>query len=272
MNNIVANFNNVILPFAKSYGLPFNKKRAILREYLQVKTLALIYQEKISKDLFFVGGTSLRLLRGLDRFSEDLDFDCVNLAPKAIIALMQTVKSRLITEEIATDLYHNKTAQRDYFELRFPELLYDLGLSRNKDEKLMIRFDFEKWWQGQKRELILINRYGFLINIVTKTIDQVLIEKFQAYLKRLQTQPRDIYDIVWLIANGAKPDFVFAKRNKLPNGILKSALDKFTHEKRRLAGFKAKIRPFLIDENKHHQLDFFLPLVSDLEKTCSKLS
>ncbi len=266
MNNIIASFNDFILPFAKNYGLPVHKKRAILREYLQTMILSLVYQEKCSKNLFFVGGTSLRLLRGLDRFSEDLDFDCVDLAAKTTIELMQSVEKKLRAEEIKTVLYHNRTARRDYFELRFPHLLFDLKISRNEDEKLMIKFDFEARWRGQQRELILFNRYGFLVNVVTKSLDQILIEKFAAYLNRRSTQPRDIYDIVWLIANGAQPDFTFAKINKIPAQFLTRASDKFIREKKRLTSFKAKIRPFLLEENKYQQLDFFPQLVSKLEK------
>jgi predicted nucleotidyltransferase component of viral defense system len=29
--------------------------------------------------MFFIGGTCLRLVHGINRFSEDLDFDCINL-------------------------------------------------------------------------------------------------------------------------------------------------------------------------------------------------
>ena len=74
MNQIIDSFPE-ILDFAKNYHLPVTKKRAILREYLQSKILREIYKNKLSVNLLFVGGTSLRLLHNLDRFSEDLDFD-----------------------------------------------------------------------------------------------------------------------------------------------------------------------------------------------------
>ena len=266
MNNIIANFDTLILPFAQSYGLPQGKKRAILREYLQVKILTLIYHEKISKDLFFVGGTSLRLLRNLNRFSEDLDFDSVQLTSNEINQLIKTIVNKLTREEIDIDLYHNKTDRRDYFEFRFPELLYDLNLSRNSDEKLVIKCDFEKWWHGQKRELVFLNRYGFLTNIVTKTIDQILVEKLVAYLQRHETQPRDIYDIVWLIASGARIDLAFARENKVPSELVQLAQKKFAGEKNRLNNFKAKLGPFLLDEEDTHKLDFFGQILAGLKK------
>ena len=90
MNNIVANFEQ-ILSFAQEYGLPVSKKRAILREFLQVKILNIIYQQKASSLLSFTGGTSLRLLKNLDRFSEDLDFDNLGLEHKNISSIVENV-------------------------------------------------------------------------------------------------------------------------------------------------------------------------------------
>src|SRR3990167_3338328 len=140
MNNAIANFNE-ILRFAKSYGLPPEKKRAILREYLQTKILSLLYRESTSQNLFFVGGTALRLLRGLDRFSEDLDFDAVGITSHQSRLLVNTVLQRLRQEDITVELHQNKTMKRWYFELRFPGLLTQLQLSPNRDEKLMIKLD-----------------------------------------------------------------------------------------------------------------------------------
>ncbi len=100
MNPVVNNFPQ-ILEFARQHGLPVAKKRAILREYLQVKILDILYQEKMSLKLYFVGGTSLRLLHGLDRFSEDLDFDTDHLSNTAVPKLLQRLRQKLQNENIA---------------------------------------------------------------------------------------------------------------------------------------------------------------------------
>ena len=151
MNVVVDNFDR-ILEFAKQYALPTSKKRAVVREYLQVKILDMIYQEKTSLHLHFVGGTSLRLLRGLDRFSEDLDFDLAEISPREVNNIVIAIHKRLKKENITVDLYQNMTARRAYFELRFKDLLYELGISQDREEKLTIKFDFEKLWQKEKRE------------------------------------------------------------------------------------------------------------------------
>lgn len=253
MNNIVSNFAQ-ILDFAKSYALPLSKKRAILREYLQVKILDFIYQNKVSLNLFFVGGTSLRLLYNLNRFSEDLDFDAVKTKQSQIKKLMENTHQKLLKENIAVDFYQNITSKRAYYEFRFKDLLYELRLSGNREEKLMIKLDFETFWQGQERKTLLLNRYGFLANIITLPLDQILTQKLFAYTRRKQTLPRDIYDIVWLIAHQAKLDKNLVKKNRLPRDLAFQAINKFQRERRKLKNFKLRLKPFLVNENEAEKL------------------
>lgn len=51
-----------------------------LREYLQALVLRSFYESEAFRNLAFVGGTALRFLHGLPRFSEDLDFSLVSPA------------------------------------------------------------------------------------------------------------------------------------------------------------------------------------------------
>lgn len=256
MNNIIVNFEE-ILRFAGNYGLPPEKKRAILREYLQTKILSFLYREKVSRSLFFVGGTALRLLRGSDRFSEDLDFDAVGMTSDQTRQLIKVVTQRLQQENIAAELYRNETPKKSYYELRFPNLLTQLRLGSNTGEKLMVKLDIESYWRGQKRETFFMNRYGFLATVVTKPLDQMVAEKLAAYLGRAETQPRDLYDLVWLLSRGNKPDLEFAKRNHLPADLLEKARQKFVREQKSLKKYKMKLQPFLIDEKQIDRLDFF---------------
>src|SRR3989344_21417 len=247
MNSINTNFDQIIA-FAKNYNLPLGKKRAILRELLQVKILDRIYQEKISVGLFFVGGTGLRLLRGLDRFSEYLDFDISHHTSNELDVLINITARSIQKENIALDLYSNITDKRKYYEFRFKDLLYELKLSSNPEEKLMIKFDFETFWKHQLQETILLNRYGFLTSVVTIPLNQLLVQKLTAYLLRRETQPRDIYDIVWLISQGARIDKQFLQHNQLPNDLLSKVKEKFIREKTRIKTLQSRLKPFLINE------------------------
>lgn len=121
----------------------------------------------------------------------------------------------------------------------------------------MIKFNFEKFWKGEKREVLFLKRYGFLANIVTIEKNQLLVQKLYAYLNRRETQPRDIYDIVWLTGKGAYIDSQFIKRNNLPSDLVRRALEKFKTEEKKLAGFRQKLAPFLINEEHRRKIEFF---------------
>jgi len=260
MNNIIVNFNQ-ILDFSRQYNIPITKKRAILREFIQVKILDLIYEEKEALKLSFTGGTSLRLLKNLDRFSEDLDFDNLGLSNQRVGKLIQKVHQRLKKENISVDLYENVKQNKQYYEFRFKDLLYSLRISNLKAEKLMIKFDYSDFWQGQKTHPSLLNRYGFVFNLITNGLNQVLVQKLQAYVFRQQTQPRDVYDIVWLKAQGAQVDKQFIKINKLKTDLVQLAKEKFIREKKKLSNFKQRLKPFLINEDRVKKLDLFLQVL-----------
>ena len=46
---------------------------------------------KFVKKITFIGGTNLRLVKGIDRFSEDLDFDCKNFSAEDFTEMSQSV-------------------------------------------------------------------------------------------------------------------------------------------------------------------------------------
>ncbi len=154
-----------------------------------------------------------------------------------------------------------KTKKRVYFEIKFPNLLFQLKLSQFKEENLTIKLDFEKFWSTEKRQVILLNRYGILIPVVTKPLDQLLVQKLYAYLNRKQTLARDIYDIVWLISQEAKIDWTYAKKNHINKDFIDKALKKFEKEKNQLSLLKRKITPFLINEKNVEKINFFSQLL-----------
>lgn len=255
MTNLTADFDQ-ITAYAKGYGLPVTKKRAILREYLQVKIISLIYAQKQAKNLFFVGGTSLRLLHNLDRFSEDLDFDSKGLSKNEIKDILSAVLENLAKENIGVDFYHNPKDKKAYCEFRFPKILFETGISSNKEEKLTIKFDFESFWKGQAREVITLNHYGFLVKAVSKTLDQFAVEKLVAYVNRTQNQARDLYDLVWLAAQNAKLDGVFAKKNGFDTKeLVAKARARFAKEK--IGSLEHDLTPFLLDETAVSKISFF---------------
>ena len=54
-------------------------QKHMLKEYVELLALEWIAGSPYAAKLVFIGGTNLRLIQGIDRFSEDLDFDCKGL-------------------------------------------------------------------------------------------------------------------------------------------------------------------------------------------------
>lgn len=66
----------------------------ILKEYVECLALEWIARSPWAAKLTFIGGTNLRLTKDIDRFSEDLDFDCKGLAPDDFIRFTEAQAPR----------------------------------------------------------------------------------------------------------------------------------------------------------------------------------
>lgn len=261
MNNITSNFNQIVEQ-AKANGMPAEKMRGILREYLQIKFLTGLYSGSATKKLSFIGGTSLRLLHGINRFSEDLDFDNLGLKRQELSGLITGVAQEFKRENIEVEVSAKLQEGITYHSLRFPKLLFDLKISTNPREKLMIKIDYSNQWKGQKPETVLLSRYGFIEQITTNPLSQIMVQKLTAYVNRQRTQPRDIYDVVWLFANGVRPDKKFMEANQMPD-LIENAGRKFANEGVNPA-MEQRLRPFLFNESETAKLRLFSEVLKKL--------
>ena len=79
----------------KSRGLPPTKIRGILREYLQILIMKQLCKNGSQGKLYFTGGTYLRLVHDIKRFSKDLDFNTNKMTKKEFENLIENVKNEL---------------------------------------------------------------------------------------------------------------------------------------------------------------------------------
>lgn len=169
-------------------------------------------------DLVFQGGTSLRLCRGSNRFSEDLDFaggrdftsqkmqaikTCIERHLGARYGLLIEVKE---PKEMATlPDYENVRVDKWQVSVEtFPDRR-DMPRQRIKLEIANI--------PAYTRELVPLKKnYDFLMGygqllVNAESIDEILADKtvaFPASVKNIRY--RDIWDIAWLVQQGANLD------------------------------------------------------------------
>lgn len=82
----------------------------ILKEYILLMILDNLSNSTFTGSISFIGGTSLRLTRGIDRFSEDLDFDCKNFSELDFIRLTENVVKFLKRNGLNVEVRENKKA------------------------------------------------------------------------------------------------------------------------------------------------------------------
>jgi predicted nucleotidyltransferase component of viral defense system len=72
----------------------------MLKEYFQYKILDIIFSSKWAQKLSLIGGTNIRIIHGIERFSEDLDFDTFNLSREEFIDFTNEVIKRIQNDGI----------------------------------------------------------------------------------------------------------------------------------------------------------------------------
>jgi predicted nucleotidyltransferase component of viral defense system len=158
--------------------------------------------------MVFIGGTNLRLVKGIDRFSEDLDFDCKDFSKEDFFEMTNGVirfLNRSGFSVIAKDKENPKlTAFRR--NIHFPELLFDLGLSGHKEERFLIKVESQDQGVIYTPDVVNIQGCGFFFPLPVPPDGVLCSMKIAAMLSR--AKGRDFYDLMFLMAQ-APPDYDF---------------------------------------------------------------
>lgn len=181
-------------------------KRFILREYLQYKILEIIFNSPYSNKLCFLGGTCLRLVHNQQRFSEDLDFDNFNLSDSEFTSIAVLIEKELSKEGYQIE-FKNVFKGAFHCYIKFPKLLFDVGLSGYQEEKILIQLDTEPQGFDFTPEKYILNKFDVFTAINTTPKDILLAQKFYAVINRKRNRGRDFYDIVFLLGQGVLPNY-----------------------------------------------------------------
>lgn len=95
-------------------------------------------------------------------------------------------------------------------DLRFPKLLYDLGLSPHQQEKILIQLDTVAQGYPYSPEVRILNKFDVFTEIRVTPLNVLLSQKIDTAINRKRPKGRDFYDITFLLSK-TKPDFGFIK-------------------------------------------------------------
>jgi hypothetical protein len=119
-------------------------QRSAVREYLQMRILQSLQRAGAMIPLAFHGGTALRILYQLPRYSEDLDFALERHPEQYDLRNYLTAIQRDLTAEtyvVEIKLSDQKAVHSAF--IRFLGLFYRLGLSPHETEVLAIKLEID---------------------------------------------------------------------------------------------------------------------------------
>jgi len=176
------------------------QKRNVLREYLQAHVLYSLQSVRAFERIAFVGGTALRFLYGLRRYSEDLDFSLEHAKGYSFARLLDRVEADLANAGFDVTVHPREGEPVDSAFVRLPGLLYEAGLSPHRTEKLSVKIEIDtRPPGGATTETTLINRH-FLVALLHYGIPSLMAGKLHALLSRPYTKGRDVYDLLWYLS------------------------------------------------------------------------
>lgn len=183
-------------------------QKYMLKEYIQLMILDFLSTSPYVQKIVFIGGTNLRLVKGIDRFSEDLDFDCSNLPGEEFVQMtdevlifLQRSGFRVEPRDKINDKI--KAYRRNIY---FPELLFDLGLSGYKEERFLIKVESQDQCYDYTPVIVNIKRAGFFFPFPVPSDSILCAMKICALISR--QKGRDFYDAIFLLGQ-TEPDYGF---------------------------------------------------------------
>jgi predicted nucleotidyltransferase component of viral defense system len=185
--------------------------RFILKEYLQYKILEIIFESEFAKHFCFLGGTNLRLVHDNQRFSEDLDFDNFNLSNDSFENVAQLLADKLTKQGYVIEIKNFKKGAFHCY-IKFPELLFQQGLSPVREEKILIQLDTESQAYDYTPEQCILNKFDVFTPINTCGLDLLLAQKMYAVLNRKRNKGRDFFDIVFILSKSNAIDFKYLEQ------------------------------------------------------------
>jgi hypothetical protein len=184
-----------------------NQKICIAREYLQARILQSFQEDGVFTRWAFQGGTALRFLFSLPRFSEDLDFALIYEGKDAHFnRAIQRAQSAFRAEgyDIVVKGKPEKTVASAF--IGFPGLLYELGLSPQRRQTLFVKVEVDTNPPlGATMDTTLVRRHVTL-NLYHYDKASLLSGKLHALLCRSWCKGRDLYDLVWYLADTTWPE------------------------------------------------------------------
>lgn len=186
--------------YCESKNIPW-RERDLLREYLQTQILKALSLSSYGDAVSFLGGTSLRFIHNIERFSEDLDFDLLKKDGFIVDNLGNELKKDLERLGFNLDIKVKTTENIHIIYLKFKNILQEFGFKIPRDEKFFIKFEIDfSPYVSIKTETRFVDSFNERFPILINTLPTLFAQKIIALKMRPYQKGRDFYDLVWFLA------------------------------------------------------------------------
>ncbi len=181
--------------------------RNLAREYLQARILGTLQQAGAMIPLAFHGGTALRFLYAIPRYSEDLDFALERPAANYDFrGYLRAIQRTFTAEGYAVTIKLNTRRVVHSAFIRFPGLLYELGLSPHQSEVLAVKIAVDTHPPAGAGLATTIIRRHVMLQLQHHDRASLLAGKMHALLQRNYVKGRDLYDLFWYLSDPDWPE------------------------------------------------------------------
>jgi predicted nucleotidyltransferase component of viral defense system len=235
---------------AKLRGMPPTKIRGILREYLQILILKEIYKLPTGRELYFTGGTYLRLIHNLKRFSEDLDFNTNSIRKSEFESLMKQVNKGLKRRGMKLKIEFTHWRNVYVSKLIFPEIerIYGVISKYSKKKGIIIKVETNSPKFKVATETQLMTGFGETHPCICTNKSILFADKIDAFCKK--RMGRHIYDVIFMLINKFPIDKKVLEIFGIKEDPLKVIFRRIKHfSKNELRRQAEALRPFLFEES-----------------------
>lgn len=174
----------------------------VVREYLQARILGSLQRAGAMIPLAFHGGTLLRFLYTIPRYSEDLDFTLERRkAGYDFRAYLRAIRAELVGEGYNVELKVNDRKVVHNAFVRFAGLLHELGLSPHREEALSVKIEVDTNPPAGAVLTTSLVRRRLTLQLQHHDPASLLAGKLRTILQRPYTKGRDIYDLLWYLSD-----------------------------------------------------------------------
>ena len=188
-----------------------DSSKYILKEYIQLMILNFLSSSVYVRKLVFIGGTNLRIVKGIDRFSEDLDFDCKDFSKQEFMKMTDDIIRFLnlfgFNAQAKDKDNERLTAYRR--SIYFPELLFEMDLSGHREERFLLKIEMQDQQIPYQPVVVNIQGCGYFFPFPVPPDDVLCSMKISAMLAR--AKGRDFYDVMFLLSQ-THPNFQFLEK------------------------------------------------------------